>query len=195
MLTNLARASERMSRFFFLVALISFPKSLLAKPTECLLVQEESLYPNGAPEVGEENDGWRCLVDSSIYSIEGLAPGIYKNNGWTSGRTKLSASSTKLKKADAHSKNTLTVNQGALISAERVDANWRPDRKLRQRGRELVVKEGNPSLLVLRVIDQDGDAPPQSKEELSNKIFGTYGDSVNMVSDEQAASSRRVRPS
>ena len=37
-------------------------------------------------------------------------------------------------------------------------------------------------MLVVRVIDRDGRAVPESAHTLSDKIFGTYGDSVNTAS-------------
>jgi hypothetical protein len=164
------------------------PLSVKATGYECLLFQLDALFPDGGHGNGnspiDDNEGWRCVLndsDSSAYSIEGLPQGFFRNNlDLISGETILSVSSGRKFKADGSRKNTLGVAPGALVSAARSNGR-NPNKSLRQRGgRELVMKEGNPTVLVIRVSGLD-DAPPQDANTLSDDIFGTFGDLVNMV--------------
>ena len=54
--------------------------------------------------------------------------------------------------------------------------------------RNLVTYEGKSPVLVVRVTDVDGKVHPDSPKTMSNKIFGTYGDTVTMKSQFAACS-------
>lgn len=57
-----------------------------------------------------------------------------------------------------------------------------------RRLRRLATYEGKKKILVVRVIDKDGRAVPESAQEVSDKIFGTYGDTATMTSQFAACS-------
>jgi len=170
-----------------------------------MLVQMDALYPDGVPfgehSPEEDNDGWRCVDTTGppdVFSLEDLPPGFIENlEPDDSGNSYLfisSAVKTKgnderngnswLANASATSnneKNTIKISPGATISISRGNMK---NRDL-QEGRRLASAPGDPegdhTLLVVRVTGTDS-APSQSAADLSDDIFGTYGDKHNLVS-------------
>jgi hypothetical protein len=175
--------------------------SVEAASVECKLYQLDALFPDGGPGNGkspvDDNEGWRCLLDDadfSTYSIEGLPPGFFKKNSdLISGESILTVSFAEKLKGNGSRKNTLAIAPGALVSASRSkgskgknpnaleSAKNNPNIfNLRRRDRELIMQEGNPTVLVIRVSGTDA-SPPQSAPELSADVFGGPSDIHNLV--------------
>ena len=162
-----------------------------SNPIECMLVQMHALYPdelNSGHGEEEENEGWQCVDQNdgeAIYSLEGLPSDFIKNNQMNleSANSWLSvSSSTKIK---GNGKDKLKVNHGALVSVTK--GNKTSGRYLEQEGRRLAVEPGSSvgihTVLLVRVIDQTGDAPSKTASELSADFFS---DPVNLVSESVA---------
>ena len=96
-------------------------------------------------------------------------------------------------RANQNGPNTIRIGPGAIISAYRktnggnlFDRGARKrERNLRNDGnreeRKLWMLEGDPKLLVVRVIDNSGIGPIQSTSQLSNDVFGNRVNPANMV--------------
>lgn len=63
----------------------------------------------------------------------------------------------------------------------------------KQRGRSKLVYEGGKPVLAIRVIDKDGLAVGDDAKTISDKIFGTYGDSSTMASQYAACSFNKLQ--
>jgi hypothetical protein len=169
-----------------------------AASVECKLYQLDALFPDGGRGNGkspvDDNEVWRCLLDDedfSTYSIEGLPPGFFKKNSdLISGESILTVSSAEKLKGNGSKKNTLAIAPGAFVSASRAKGK-NPNAlvsgkkktnifNLRRRERELIMKDGNPTVLVIRVSGTDA-SPPQSAPELSVDIFGSSSDIHSLV--------------
>jgi hypothetical protein len=160
------------------------------KDLDCVMFLKDELrlpgVADGSDMAQTESDVWRCLDGSndSMYSIEGLSDTFFEDNDLTSGKSVLKISSVFKMKAQSKGKgNKLVLNAGATIAISNSTKNWQSSaQQLRHPQRELYKKEGSPTILVVRVIDNTGDAPTKSASELSDEIFGTHGDPVNLVS-------------
>jgi hypothetical protein len=178
---------------------------------QCLLLQVDELIMSEVLQVDElvlsdvaethvkspthGIDRWRCFMqgdDHRMYSIEGLPDSYFQDNDVESAETLLEVSSAIMKKANnLRKRNTLTVNPGAVVSASRARGKRDGPGSVLKRSKEgknsgknqrgLYVKEGNPTVLVVRVSDLYGDAPSQNANKLSDDIFGTDGDVANLV--------------
>ena len=161
--------------------------SVEAASVDCKLYQLDDLFPGGGHGNGkspvDDNEGWRCLLDDadfSTYSIEGLPPGFFKKNfDLISGESILTVSSAEKLKGNGSMKHKLAIAPGALVSASRAKGK-NPNTSLRRRDRQLIMKEGNPTVLVIRVSGTDA-SPPQSLSELSADVFGSPLDIHNLV--------------
>jgi hypothetical protein len=160
------------------------------KDLECVMFLEDELRLPDATDDSDmaltESNVWRCLdgSDDSMYSIEGLSDTFFEDNDPTSGKSVLKISSAFKMKAQSKGKgNKVVLNPGATIAISKRFKKWQSSaQQLRHPQRELYRKEGSPTILVVRVIDNTGDAPTKLAGELSDKIFGTHGDPVNLVS-------------
>ena len=171
--------------FLSLAAFTALPIEVAS--VECKLYQLDALFPGGWHGNGkspvDDNEGWRCLLDDedfSTYSIEGLPPGFFKKNSdLISGESILTVSFAEKLKGNGSRKNTLAIAPGALVSASRAKGK-NPTTSLRRRDKELIMNEGNPTVLVIRVSGTDA-SPPQSAPELSADVFGSPSDIHNLV--------------
>ena len=163
---------------------------------QCLMVKVEDLCAAG--ETCDNNPNWRCIAqnDETTYSMQGLTKGFLKS--LKSGETILTVSTPKpslyqakqvlTKTTPRNSHQTIVVSDATTVTTTHVDDGnqWHhgdgSTRRLRRNRRQLESKTiGTPTMLVIRVVDAVGDAPKQSKNQLSDDVFGTFGDPINLV--------------
>lgn len=88
--------------------------------------------------------------------------------------------------------NTAQIAPGKSASVATTEALLPPGNLILKPGnpsrRRLASYEGTKQVLVVRVIDKDGRAHHDSPAEISDKIFGTYGDNENMANQFHACS-------
>lgn len=162
-----------------------------AEPCECMLVQVHALYPNASDAKEDMNGGWRCVVGShQVYSLEG--EGLpkdfvqsYNLSARDSAQSYLSISAANLVKVDGEKplfgrSNTESGGNKIEISPNATIALTREKRRALMPTSVVPpdLPTGDKTLLVVRVIDSDGNAPSLSASETSTAVFS---DAVNLV--------------
>ena len=153
----------------------------------CLLVMVDYMFIN--EEIPDDGPEWRCIDEDdndNVYPIKGITNDFMKKNNARSGRTNLWISKARKIKGNARKRNKLIVRKKSKFRFKNKNSEGDGDR------RELVQNEGTSTVLVVRVIDQVGDAPSKSSAELSDDIFGTDGDVLNLVRAEKLCFSVQI---
>lgn len=120
------------------------------------------------------------LGNGLIYQLTNVNP------SWTNGNRKSLESG----------KSKIKIGKGATIAGDKIDLHGNApeevkglfDRNLEQDNhRKLATTTGTKTVLAVRVIASDGEYG-FSESALSDEVFGTYGDPVNLVSQYKACS-------
>lgn len=157
----------------------------------CLLLERDVLYPFGIDDHPDRiSDSWRCRVhgldavhagakkgDHGIVTIQGFEQVLATNTNIKSGVTTLFVSQAYIEN------HTLKIPPGAEVAFGEITGT--------SHKRELVVtKDVTKKILAVRVTAKDSETT-SDKHEISDKIFGTYGDNVNLKSQMEGCSHGR----
>jgi len=158
----------------------------------CTLEIADSTSPNGE---GDSEQVWRCrFSDGAAYSVEGLDGGLDLGNSGDKELIIRGGGATKTKAGQGNNKNkpnTLNVANADVAVGPRGNGGANSNGNGSD-GRRLWQMEGTSTTLVVRVIDESGDAPSFSSAELSDNIFGTHGDAHNLRSQFLACSGGKL---
>jgi len=163
---------------------ISENRSLQKK--DCtFMIREDLGLPEMEKGVGDDHPTYDCMMDdgSTLPLIldkaqEQLLDLMVKDGSVTPGEDSLQTSSS------AFSMNGVELPEGVEITFDK--------KPQRQKRRKLVTKEGDTYYLVVRVIDQNGLAYPHDTTQMSDNMFGTGDDIVNLKSQISACSAGKL---
>lgn len=155
---------------------------------------------DGALEVPDLHDGWRCqMPNGAVFAFDNdfIPPGLIESlhpDDSSNTHLKISSASTSENNfgvgADSfglgHGANSIRIDRGATLSLIR-------DTDVARHGRRLAKKEGDSYALVVRVRDTTGNAPDKSASALSDDFFGNGRDPHNLKSIYFACSAGKLR--
>ena len=135
------------------------------------------------PGEAEIESTFRCVTDDGIArTVTNIPEDFFHAEKFQSGKTQISVLASGISArtsnrisdtASRHEKIDMTEGSAKIVSN---------NRKVK---RELSLKmEGDFILAVIRVSDIYNHSPDNTAAEISNNIFGTSGDSLNMVRDD-----------
>mmetsp|Transcript_102105 Transcript_102105/g.152975 ORF Transcript_102105/g.152975 Transcript_102105/m.152975 type:complete len:595 (-) Transcript_102105:1149-2933(-) len=166
-------------------------------PVKCLLVQTDQLCPDeSCPPL--ENDGWHCNDDHGItYALVGLAPEFFTSGKLNTGRSVLSLSKA-IKKRNEF-RHEIIVDPGSKVKVEPFEHQTVENGVgIMLRGSQ--TREGNDNsngldgereLLMVYVRSLDS-SPTYNFATVTDDVFGTRGDQVNLVSQYKACSKDKL---
>lgn len=181
----------------------------MAEKVECVLLVEEGIPEPGADlNETETYESWICFdpVNGTEYSLEGLPENFFEVNSIRSGVTTLTVTSSEEGRIVRQSPSGVSKGQNETTAPSNVTdegsggangdvANL--DLTLYGSGESISTSlttrgadtntwssktHGRVSLLIVRVTDGNGVEPGLSATEISDLVFGTNGDIVNLVS-------------
>ena len=151
----------------------------------------------------QDQEGWRFKCDDGVtYTPKNLPSNFIEHHNVQSGITVIATTKANKKKSNGLHPNELYIPPGAILSARSIDKTMEDrtllrgsstDNELGRLHRYLNTPlQGNSVVLVIRVIDETGDDPPQTAAQYSNFVFGTAGDVVNLKSQTAACSGGKL---
>jgi len=157
-----------------------------AQTKDCTLVQKHTQYEGGTTPPGANDCEWECqLASDDSYGVGGITVGIEG----------LDLPCKDPKYNIKSGETTLKPKTGSMIIGKRNKLKFPRgvDPEFGQRGflnpdrRHLAQVEGVKTVLVVKIVANDGSCT-YSKSELSDKVFGSFGDAVNLASQYTACS-------
>jgi len=118
---------------------------------------------------GEDEKKWSCAFRDQIKDIEGLSKEFLTSNKIISGSTLLELPTSEFSSLSSNGATLTIASERDVVVIQSNDANISVSNTV----------DGAKSTLVVRIIAND-DATTSSKSELSDSIFGTNGDVVNL---------------